>query len=401
MQPPKQHSWINLLEIKGQFIKKLGLERFKQYFDYLNQFLSLKLSKNEFDKLCLGTIGKDNIQLHNLLIRAVLKNACTVTVGNKKTLDGVYHQNELVPIVTPAKSPFDLANGDILPPSPRKARTGSRDRRVVDRKSVLGPNGSANFTPFSASISQSSDFCVVLENGESSSPNHQEFMKQVDNGAFVDANSVEQTESLCKRDLKIISDRTSLHAPLGILRFSINIGGAHMGNNTKFVGDLQTDGLLETTTIKERMDQIINLYRLQQVSMDCANVLNSGLDIYLKGLIRSCVELNGSRSMHKLTQNDSVKHPNNIRTLNGVGPDHHHQMQEQQSKPKRLVALLDFRIAMELNCIQLGEDWPWLQPCKCIDQCPFNTSSRQTIVAGQTFWKMVPPRAAVGRLPVA
>ncbi|KAK9080595.1 hypothetical protein SSX86_000353 [Deinandra increscens subsp. villosa] len=326
MQPPKQHSWINLVEIKGQLIKKIGLERSKQYFDYLNRFLSLKLSKNEFDKLCLGTIGKDNIRLHNQLLCAL------------RTL---------------LTSPLTLANGDILPPSPRKARTGARDRRVVDRKSALGPNGSTNFTSFSSSAPLSGDFCVVLENGESSSPNHQELMKQAENGAFVGVNCVEQTESLCKRDVQIISERTSLHAPLGVPFFPIN-----MGNNSKRFGLLHTDGLLETTTLKERMEEIITPHGLQKVSMDCANVLNSGLDVYLKGLIRSCVELNGSRSVHKPTQSDSAKHPNHIRYLNGIGPGHHRQMQEQESKPKRLVTLLDFRVAMELNCKQLGDDWP-------------------------------------------
>ncbi|KAI3686315.1 hypothetical protein L1987_79989 [Smallanthus sonchifolius] len=301
MQPPKQHSWINLVEIK-------------------------------------------------------------VTSGNKKPLAGVYHQNGSVPVVTPVTSPLtsplNLANGNILPPSPRKARTGgASDRRVVDRKSALGPNGSTSFTSFSSSTQQSGDFRVVLENGESSSPNHQELMKQAENGAFVGVNRVEQTESLGKIDGKVISDRIALHAPLGVPFFPISVGGAYMGNNSKYVGVLHSDGLLETTTLKERMEQIISLHGLQRVSMDCANMLNSGLDVYLKGLIRSCVELNGSRSIHKPTQ---VNHLNHIRSQNGVGPCHHHQMQEQEPKQKQLVTLLDFRIAMELNCKQLGDDWPVL-----------------------------------------
>ncbi|KAJ0571057.1 putative transcriptional coactivator Hfi1/Transcriptional adapter 1 [Helianthus annuus] len=33
---------------------------------------------------------------------------------------------------------------------------------------------------------------------------------------------------------------------------------------------------------------------------------------------------------------------------------------EQEQKPKRLVNLLDFRVAMELNRKQLGDDWPML-----------------------------------------
>ncbi|KAI3504503.1 hypothetical protein L1887_26028 [Cichorium endivia] len=337
MQPPQHHSWINLGDIKGQLIKKLGLERSKQYLDYLNRFLSFKLSKAEFDKLCLRTIGKDNIRLHNQLIRAVLKNACTTkpsihddpsrTLGNKKPLDGACHQNGVT-------IPLALANGDILPPSPRKARSGARERRVVDRKSALGPNGKTNYTSFSSSISQSGDFTVVLENGNSSSPH--ELKKHPENGDFVGVK--EHTESLSRKDEKGVSDRTSLHAPLGVPFCPVSVGGARaLPSSSKTVSVLHTDGLLDTTTLKERMEQIITSQGLQRVSMDCANVLNNGLDAYLKGLIRSCIDLNGGKS----TVHDLVKHPGQMRS-------------------KRVVTLLDFRVAMELNYKQLGEDWPIL-----------------------------------------
>lgn len=319
MQPPKQHSWINLVEMKGQLIKKIGLERSKLYLDYLNRFLSLKLSKAEFDKLCLKTIGKDNIRLHNQLIRSVLKNACTGKVGNKKPLDGIHHQNGPVSVVTQVTSPLTLVNGDILPPSPRKARTGVR-------KSAFGPNGKTNFTPFS-----------------SSSPNHlQEPLKQAESSDISGENH--------RKD--------SLNAPLGVPFCPVSIGGAHRslpsGNNSKCVGVLHTDGLVETKMLKERMEQIAGPHGIQRVTMDCANVLNSGLDTYLKGLIR-CV--------HNPTKSVPVKNPTHMRSLNGVGPN---VMQEHEPKPKRVVTLLDFRVAMELNCKQHGEDWPVLLEKICI-----------------------------------
>ncbi|CAI9283676.1 unnamed protein product [Lactuca saligna] len=362
MQPPQHHSLINLGEIKGQLIKKLGLERSKQYLDYLNLFLSFKLSKPEFDKLCLRTVGKDNIRLHNQLIRAVLKNACTAkssipddpstTVGNKKPLDGVYHQNGGVTI------PLALANGDILPPSPRKARSGARERRVVDRKSALGPNGKTNYTSISSSFPQSGDFSVVLENGNSSSSpdtrnaavhhHHQELKKQPENGDFVGVHRIEHTESLVRKDGKgvsvsvSVSDRASLHAPLGVPFCPVSVGGARaLPSSSKTVSVLHTDGLLETPTLKERMEQIVTAQGLQRVSMDCANVMNIGLDSYLKGLIRSCIELNGAKSMQESMKSDLVKHPAQMRS-------------------KQLATLLDFRVAMELNPKQLGEDWPVL-----------------------------------------
>ncbi|KAL4566745.1 hypothetical protein LXL04_030868 [Taraxacum kok-saghyz] len=333
MQPPQQHSWINLGEIKGQLIKKLGVERSKQYLDYLNLFLSFKLPKPEFDKLCLKTVGKDNIRLHNQLIRAILTNACTrktqtpndpsKTIVNKK--DGIHHQNGVT-------IPLALSNGDILPPSPRKARSGARERRPVDRKSALGPNGNTNYKSFSSSIPQSNDSNLLSENGNSSLFSPHEIKKQ-ENGDFV-----------------ALSDRASLHAPLGVPLCPASIGGARAGPSSSFsnkttktvsVQQLHTDGLLETPTLKERMEQIVTTQGLQQrVSMDCANVMNIGLDAYLKGLIGSCIDLNGGKS--KSTVHDSVKHPGG------------------QTRSKQIVTLLDFRVAMELNPRQLGEDWPIL-----------------------------------------
>ncbi|KAI3673676.1 hypothetical protein L6452_39800 [Arctium lappa] len=395
MQPPQQHSWNNLAEIKGQLIKKLGFERSKQYLDDLNRFLSLKLSKAEFDKLCLRTVGKDNIRLHNQLIRAVLKSACTGkvpvvirddssrTVGNTKPSDGVHHQNGSIPVVTThVTSPLPLGNGDILPPSPRKARTGPRERRGGDRRSALGPNGKTNYASFSSSIPQSADFSSVLENGNSSSSpdtrravHQQELIQEAENG-FVGVHHKEQTESLGRKDGKRVSDRVSLHAPLGVPYCPVSIGGFYRAlplaasssssSSSRCVGVLHTDGLLETTTLREHMEQISSTQGLQGVSMDCANVVNGGLDAYLKGLIGSCVELNGARSVHEPTKSGSIKNPTHLRSLNGVGSHHHIQNSSwplnatREHEPKRVVTLLDFRVGMELNHKQLGEDWPIL-----------------------------------------
>lgn len=90
MQPPHNHSRINLAELKAQLVKKLGPEGSKQYFYYLNRFLSLKLNKVEFNKLCLRIVGRENIPLHNQLIRSILRNACTAKtpppIGQKDDL---------------------------------------------------------------------------------------------------------------------------------------------------------------------------------------------------------------------------------------------------------------------------------------------------------------------------
>jgi hypothetical protein len=47
---PHQSSRVDLVELRTQIVKKIGVERSKKYFYYLNRFLSQKLSKSEFDK---------------------------------------------------------------------------------------------------------------------------------------------------------------------------------------------------------------------------------------------------------------------------------------------------------------------------------------------------------------
>ncbi|KAK1413155.1 hypothetical protein QVD17_34923 [Tagetes erecta] len=343
MQPPQQHSWINLSELKTQIIRKLGPERSKQYFDYLNKFLSLKLSKVEFDKLCLRTIGRDGILLHNQLIRSILRNA----VGNKKPLDGVNHQNGPGSIVTHDSSQLGLSNGDILLTSPRKARTAGQ-RRGGDRKSSIALNGKTNYPSPSSSTPHSDDFNSPLDNGNTSSLNtqkpmqhHQELMQQVQNADG-------RAKSLGQKEGKDVSGKISLHAPLGIPYYPVSIGGARRAPPIKSGGVSDATSLLDTTTLRARMEPISIAQGLQGVSPDSANVLNNGLDAYLKGLIRSCSEL----------KRPIKSNPTHFRPVNGVTPGHHHQMQEHQ--PKHSISLLDFRVTMELNPQQLGEDWPEL-----------------------------------------
>ncbi|KAI3773492.1 hypothetical protein L1987_48022 [Smallanthus sonchifolius] len=268
-----------------------------------------------------------------------------VPVGNKKPLDGVYHQNGSGPVVTNASTQLALPNGDILPTSPRKARTGARERKGGDRKSALGPNGKTIYSSPSSSIPHSDDF----SNGNSSSPDtrrpvhhhHQELMLQAQNADG-------RAESSGQKDGKDVSNRISLHAPLGIPYYPVSTGGPRRAAPAKSIGVSDTHGLLDTITLRARMEPLVATQGLQGVSLDSANALNIGLGAYLKGIIRSCSDLN--RPVKTV--------PDHFRPVNSAIPGHHHQTQEHE--PKRPISLLDFRVAMELNSQQLGEDCPIL-----------------------------------------
>lgn len=207
---------VNLREIKLQMEKQVGLAPTRQYFSYLNGFLSRKLTKPEFDKLCILTLGQDNLFLHNQLIRSVFQNACQYRVGRPDP--------SLEPVTPICSNESDLNN-------------------------------------------------------------------------FVKRQRVEEN---------------TVPVPVSIRK---------VGSSRSFC---ETDFLLSNEELKRRLDDIARENGLEGgATSECAELLNTGLDLYLRRVIRSCLDqINGTR--------------------NGT------------------ISIHDFRIAMEMNPQQLGRDWPLL-----------------------------------------
>ncbi|KAG5618760.1 hypothetical protein H5410_018584 [Solanum commersonii] len=406
MQPPHQHSRINLVELKAQIVRKLGPERSKQYFYYLNRLLSLKISKVEFNKLCFRILGRENITLHNQFIRSILRNACSAkvpppthetdvskpgaAVGSNELLSDAYEQNGSHVSSSQASSQPGLSNGDILPLSPRKVRTGYRDRRTGDRCSALGQNGKTNFT-FQQPTATESSF-DVMENGDINPSDSrravqhcQGLLQQTDDereasgqetGRFsVIKGSQEGPASVYNKvhvrdDGKEMHARSQLQAPLGVPFCPVSVGGARkalpLATNSKCVTSSSYGALLDSVSLRERMEQIAAEQGLE-VAIGCANLMNNGLDSYLRGLIRSCVRLVGARSGCEPVRNNTKKQQTHVKLVNGLRPGLHSQISTgrpsevmQEHAPNNLISLQDFRVAMELNSRQLGEDWPLL-----------------------------------------
>ncbi|KAM7480246.1 hypothetical protein LguiA_028459 [Lonicera macranthoides] len=365
MQLPHQHSRINLAELKAQMVWKLGQDRSKEYFNYLNRFLSLKLNKIEFSKLSLRIVGRLNLPLHNEFISSILKNACTAKM-----------------------------------PSPSDS-TGIRDWKVrvhKDHRNVLELNGKTNFASQQSSITHSCNFNVVSYNGYSSPANNHspvqhyqgltqqgenkgEFLGNGDHpakfpviqrspGRPVSLHRKDHNELLVREDGKEVFARSLLHAPLGIPICAPSARGSYralpLASSSRCASSFISGGLLDSITLREQMEQIAAAQSLEGVSMDCANAVNNRLDAYLKCLIRSCVELVGARSYNE-PKNITQKH--GVKLVNGFRPGHHHHQMQSTSRPSEImqehrshcpISLLDFRVAMELNLKQLGEYWPLL-----------------------------------------
>ena len=135
--------------------------------------------------------------------------------------------------------------------------------------------------------------------------------------------------------------------------------------------------LCHTEVLKQRMEKITEAQVLGEVTMDSANLLNNGLDAYLKRLIKSCAEIVRARKGHEPIKQLAYKQQPHGKPINGVWLRDHMQGQSiggrlesaHGLKNHSTVSLQDFRVAMELNPQQLGEDWPLLLEKICIRSC--------------------------------
>ncbi|KAL2906437.1 Transcriptional adapter 1 [Bienertia sinuspersici] len=258
--------------------------RAEKYFGLLEGFFSRKLAKSEFDKLCIAAIGRENICLHNRLIKSILKNACVAKTpppkGNKSerpVLDKVANEKPVLDKVANGyqRSCLQSLCRDVMPLSPGIGRKpGFRDRKSKDRPSPLGPYGKPN--------------AVACED--------------------LGQKTLEQQSA------------TEL----------LSLGSRPIEVNSVEDGEEVNGELPNTSSLRKRLEQKLEKEDMK-ISLDCVNVLNNGLDTFLKRLIKPSLEFASSRIENKQPK------------IGGHSP---------LVSP---VSLLDFRTAMELNPQVLGE----------------------------------------------
>ncbi|XP_017978021.1 PREDICTED: uncharacterized protein LOC18596339 [Theobroma cacao] len=367
MQPPHQHSRINLIELKAQLIKRLGLERSKLYFHYLNKLLNLKISKIEFNKLCFRVLGRENVRLHNLLISSILKNACLAKVPPLPVTGDENQQSGNV-LLLPGK-----ASSRASTRLNAKVDSASHES-IITNENVVSGNGKLTCHDIRKLVQHHQEVLGKADNGRDVLLHNPEILPLTKGsvGGFLPEDSREKSELLVVEDGKELCARSSLQAPLGISLFSDSISGARRAlpsvRSGGYSNSYDTGGLLDSEALRERMQQLAALEGLGGVSMDCANILSNGLDIYLKRLIRMCIELVGTRHGCNLSRNNTLKHHLFGKLVNGVLPSYHNQLQNSSRALEgidgqisyKLISLLDFKVAMELNPQGLGEDWPLL-----------------------------------------
>ncbi|KAG2243821.1 hypothetical protein Bca4012_022658 [Brassica carinata] len=367
---------IDLAELKLHIVKKIGVERSRRYFYYLGRFLSQKLTKVEFDKSCQRLLGRENLPLHNKLIHSILRNASLAKsppspspppLHRTKSLvlgkeDGPEQSGSLIP--NHNRNDPVLSNGVL-----HKVRSGT----ARDRPSPLGPNGKVDSLLHQPLCREDRSGNRNKENGDFGPVAAYQRSGQYsdDKLSLPDKGKV---TAQCSRDGRaqeeqgrLVLTKSPVMAPLGI-PFSGSRRTVPASTRGDFITCYDSGGLSETEMLRKRMENIAVAQGLGGVSAECSNMLNNMLDVYLKKLVKSCVDLSVARSTNGKPGNQSLedKLQSRDKIVNGVWPSNSLQIQTinqasgitQEQQP---VSLLDFRVAMELNPHQLGEDWPLLR----------------------------------------
>ncbi|CAN4081568.1 unnamed protein product [Withania somnifera] len=313
--PTNRHcSRIDTYQLKLQIERKSGQQRAKKYFTALSKYLSLKLSKSEFEKFCIGLLGRDNICLHNALLQAIIKNACAAKTPPPK--DGMMKASFHVKVPNGhQRGTLQSLCRDVFPQSPRKGRTPTlRDRRFKDRPCPLRPQWKTH--------------SAACEDNAPKAREHQSAAELL---------SVDSSHS-----------RSRVTAPFGISLSARETRKVvcHRSAPLHSIGTCNsTRELPDSNFLKKWLEQKSETDGLQ-ISTDAINVLNNGLDVFLKRLIKPCLDLAGLKSQQKCTHHQAVSVSNKMRPPKYI------------QKPSNLfsASILDFRSVIELDPRILGED---------------------------------------------
>lgn len=322
----QQYTRVDTLELKALLYQKIGQQRAEKYFNLLNKLFSLQLTKSNFDKFCIRTIGRENLPLHNRLICSIVKNSALAKVPPPTVKNLANSLNVKVARGSSQRNSLQSLYGDSFPLSPRKSRS-PRDRKFKDRPSPLGPNGKSDYV------------------GEAGSKVQQELhqspteLHSLGSRPPVEVLSVEDGEEVVSGSPGIQS-RSPVTAPFGI---SLKTNKARKTlNHISVYGSRpqscqESFELPESRYLRGRLKQKLEGEGVS-ISEDCANLLNVGLDAYLKRLMEPCIGLARSR-------------------MGQTAAGFNGSLNRQRPRISGGVSLLDFNVALECDPRRLGGDW--------------------------------------------
>ncbi|KAI4375951.1 hypothetical protein MLD38_013761 [Melastoma candidum] len=328
----RQHGRVDIRRLKYMIVSKIGHERAEKYFYQLGRMFTSRISKSEFDRICIQLIGRGTLRLHNDLIRSILKNAscareCPAANRSSKL-------EWLQPVVGKEKSYGQSLSGLGFPSSPRKVRSiGNQGCKFRDRPSPLGPHGKTQNVA-----------------SKESAPNLQSPPELQSLGSRPPVTSVEDGEEVEQlAGSPGVQSKGLITAPLGI---SVDFSGSRkvlseISRIKKFdTASCQSTAVLPcTSSLKSWMEDRLEMEGIK-VSVGCADLLNNMLDAYLKGLIAPAMSIARSKKREPLPC-----------AIIEIAPGKFIQRPVNLRAPFPL-SMLDLRNAAELNPGMLGPNWP-------------------------------------------
>ncbi|WVZ60667.1 hypothetical protein U9M48_010658, partial [Paspalum notatum var. saurae] len=233
---------VDVGDLKQRLVKRLGRQRAGKYFAHLTRLLNLKLTKVEFDRLCCATIGKENIALHNALIKGIISNA----------LSGV-------------------------PPPSRQAVTGQSGTTTAPSGQCVGV-----VLPVLGNVG------AVVDSGDGELARE----RGAPVGKVVSVEDGEEVEQV--RSAPCVQSRSPITAPLGI-----SVAGSS-GVRMRRTNDPEalcydSTHLLDTGALCEALQKRLHSDGVG-VTVHAAEALNRGLDEFLRRLIKPCMDLSRVRA---------------------------------------------------------------------------------------------------------
>lgn len=352
---------IDVREIKSKIFKRIGPERARKYFQHLERFLSSRLSKNEFEKLCLVALGRENLPLHNHLIRSILHNASRAcgppVINDPKLVRGATTSGHA--IVPPV---WD--NGGAVNLNAKENKPLSRRENVLTQKSSLNhcetimlENGVHHLSDLKRCTQfKKSDHVEPLIKR----PRVEKELFSLHSSLYSNGSAKVSRENLGQEIVH--QSQGPVQAPLGIQLRPDNFGVAQIplplssvSSNDTSDTCIEVGELCETSSVKKRMDKMAGASGLEGVSIECANLLNNGIDVFVKQLIGSCVELVRARSQHSKLRHEALKQQLCRKLINGVSVHTHVSGQSSIIPPEtNSISMQDLKAVIELNPCLLG-----------------------------------------------
>lgn len=358
----RQKSRIDLCEIKSRIAKTIGPDRAKKYFQHLERFLSSKLIKNEFDKLCLVALGRENLPLHNHLIRSILLNACAASgppaISVPKIAGDISSSEHTLPPPVWSGDSFSKHVKDKHSLT-RSVNASTQHSSLTHVETISRENGTSNLIGLKrhTHIQQNEHVeSLIKRSCVSKAPLDFHGSLHINGPSAIDVRETLGEETLRRAQVP-------LQAPIGIQFGTANLcqtrkpsALASVSSDDSSVSCYDHGELCDTLSLRKKMEKTAQDEGLEGVSVECADLLNNGVDVFLKQLIGSCVELVGARSQHGKLSHAALKQQLSRKLINGVSLQNHAHVQGGIIPPgtTNSVSIQDLKAVSELNPRLLG-----------------------------------------------